>query len=312
MTKNHRLQVIRRGELELGKPLPYAVYDADRNLLLGRGVEVSSARQLEALLERGLYRTSSQSLPGQRSVSGPGQRSAEGMEPAETCALPPRAEDRNFQDVKFSLGDTLQLQPQLEGAPERFNVHVIGFVKSKSLLVSAPLAEGKLVFVRDGQTFMVRAFSGLNVYAFRARALKYQYSPFPYLHLSYPKRIDGKRIRKALRAPVSIIVSVHENAEGRQVGAGKIVDISVGGARMLSQTSFGERDQSFWLSFKVCLGEMEEYVKTQATIRAKGEDLDDDGQAKISYGFEFGALNQTEKLIIMNLVYQRVFMEDGG
>jgi hypothetical protein len=137
-------------------------------------------------------------------------------------------------------GDTLQLQPLLEGQTERFSVQVIGVMKGKSLLVTAPLVDGKLIFVRDGQTYLVRAFSGLNVCAFKARILKSQLQPFPYLHLSYPDSVQAMRIRKAMRAPASIIVAVHDSEAGRQIGAGKIIDLSVGGARMFRRAESGK------------------------------------------------------------------------
>lgn len=309
-TKREAFQVVRRDDIELGKPLRFAVYDEDRNLLLSSGMKVTSARQLEALLERGVYRSKTHhpsapfpSLRGSAPLSGD-----DAEDGAKEWA--PRDDLQEIQDVKFAIGDVLQLQPQMEGLVDRYSVHVVGSIKSKSLMVSAPLIDGKLVSVRDGQTFMVRAFSGLNVYAFRTKVLKYQYSPFPYLHLSYPKRVHGKRVRKALRASASIIVSIHEEAEGGQIGAGKIVDISMGGARVLSTARLGSKDQPIWLAFKVLLGDIEEYVKTRAIVRTEGEELGDDGRPVRFHGVEFEELNQTQKLLIMSFVYQQFFLNE--
>ncbi len=57
------------------------------------------------------------------------------------------------------------------------------------------------------------------------------------------------------------------------------------------------------------MGEMEEYVKTQAVIRAEGEELDDEGEPTRFFGFEFGELTQSQRLIIMNFVYHQVFID---
>jgi c-di-GMP-binding flagellar brake protein YcgR len=206
-------------------------------------------------------------------------------------------------------GDALQLQSLLEGQTDRFTVHVIGVMKPKSVLVTAPLLDGKLIFVRDGQTYLVRAFSGLNVCAFKAKVLKAQLQPFPYLHLSYPDSVQAMRIRKAMRAPASIIVAVQTSEEGRQTGAGKLMDISVGGAKMLSPMPLGHKGDSLWLSFKVTLGDMEEYVKTPIVLRSVGEEEDDQGKRMKSYGVQFGELGQSQRLIIMNLVYQHLLKE---
>jgi hypothetical protein len=298
MPDDQFLVPVRKADIELGKPLPFAAYDADRNLLLNRGVIVSSEHQVDVLLQRGLYRERARTA-----VRG------DAAEEKSPDSAKPQGETLNFDAVKLMPGDTLQLQPLLEGQTERFSVQVIGVMKGKSLLVTAPLLDGKLIFVRDGQTYLVRAFSGLNVCAFKARILKSQLQPFPYLHLSYPDSVQAMRIRKAMRAPASIIVAVHESEAGRQVGAGRIIDLSVGGARMFSPSRIAEKDQSIWLSFKVMLGDMEEYVKTPAVIRAVSEEDDEQGKRMHVFGLQFGELAQSQRLIIMNLVYQHLLKE---
>ncbi len=298
---------VRRSEIEVGKPLPFAVYDADRNLLLNRGVIVASESQAEALVERGLFRERprSQAISAVETLDDvpSGEENPAGRAKPQEEALP-------FDAIKLMPGDALQLQPLMEGQVERFTVHVIGMMRPKSVLVTAPMIDGKLIFIRDGQTYLVRAFSGLNVCAFKARVLKSQLQPFPYLHLAYPDSVQAMRIRKAMRAPVEIIVAIQESEEGRQVGAGKLLDISVGGAKLLSSMRLGWKDQTIWLSFKVKLDDMEEYVKTPAIIRSVGEEEDEQGKTMKSYGIQFGVLNQSQRLIIMNLVYQHLLKED--
>jgi hypothetical protein len=302
MPDDQFLVPVRKADIELGKPLPFAAYDAERNLLLNRGVIVSSAQQVDVLLQKGLFRERVRSVSAVRGEATD-EKSPDGAKP--------QGETLGFDAVKLMPGDTLQLQPLLEGQTERFSVQVIGVMKGKSLLVTAPLVDGKLIFVRDGQTYLVRAFSGLNVCAFKARILKSQLQPFPYLHLSYPDSVQAMRIRKTMRAPASIIVAVHEAEVGRQVGAGKIIDLSVGGARMFSPSKIGDKDQTIWLSFKVLLGDMEEYVKTPAVIRTVGEEDDEQGKRMHVFGLQFGELAQSQRLIIMNLVYQHLLKEDA-
>jgi len=306
MADDDFLVPVRKSEIELGKPLPFSIYDAQRQLLLSRGVVVRSEHQIEALLERGLFREGRrQRLEYTHSAPEEGDGGAAGGAPRT------QEETLSFESIKLMPDDTLQLQPLLEGQTERFTVRVIGVMKPKSVLVTAPMLDGKLIFVRDGQSYLIRAFSGLNVCAFKAKVLKAQLQPFPYLHLSYPDTVQAMRIRKAMRAPAGIIVAVHESEEGRQVGAGKLVDISVGGARMHSPMKLGEKDQTLWLSFKVKLGDMEEYVKTPAIIRSLGEEDDEQGKPMKSYGLQFGELNQAQRLIIMNLVYQHLLKEES-
>lgn len=298
---------VRKSDIEVGKPLPFAVYDGERNLLLNRGVVVESEHQLEVLLDKGLFRERVRARPAAARTEG---LATEPGIPGEGAAgAKPMEETLDFEALKLMPGDTLQLQPLLEGQVERWSVRVIGHLKPKSLLVSAPTVDGKFIFVKDGQTFLVRAFSGLNVCAFKARVMKSQFQPFPYLHLSWPDSVQAMRIRKAMRAPANMIVAVHESEEGRQTGAGKFVDISVGGGKLLSPAQLGRKEDTLWLSFKVKLGDMEEYVKTPAIIRTVGEETDEQGKTMKAFGVQFGELAQSQRLIIMNLVYQYVLKE---
>lgn len=304
MVEDSFMVPVRKAEIEIGKPLGFAAYDADHNLLLNRGVVVTSANQIEVLLQKGLYRERAREKPGHVAAR------LDDMKPPDATALPkPQEEVLSFDAIKLMPGDALQLQPMLEGQVERFTVHVIGVMKPKSVLVTMPVVEGKLIFVRDGQTYLVRAFSGLNVCAFKAKVLKSQLQPFPYLHLSYPDSVQAMRIRKAMRAPASIIVAVQQSEEGKQIGAGRLVDISVGGAKLLSPMKLGDKGESLWLSFKVRLGDMEEYVKTPVLIRSEGEEDDEQGKRMKSFGIQFGELEQSQRLIIMNLVYQHLLKE---
>jgi c-di-GMP-binding flagellar brake protein YcgR len=294
---------VRKAEIELGKPLPFAVYDVNRNLLLNRGVVVTSEHQLEELTSRGLFRERERKTASVATARETAELERTGAKPTE--------ESLSFEAIKLMPGDALQLQPLLEGQTERYTVRVIGIMRPKSVLVTAPVVEGKLIFVRDGQTFLVRAFSGLNVCAFKAKVLKAQLQPFPYLHLSYPDSVQAMRIRKNMRAPANIIVAVQDSEEARQSGAGRIVDLSVGGAKLLSPNRLGDREQTLWLSFKVNLGDMEEYVRTPALIRSIGVEEDEQGKPMNAYGVQFGTLDQSQRLIIMNLVYQHLLKDNA-
>lgn len=215
-----------------------------------------------------------------------------------------------LDEIKLMPGDALQLQPLAEGHNERFTVRVIGLMKPKSVLVTSPVIDGKLIFVRDAQPFLVRAFSGLNVCAFKTKVLKSNHSPFPYLHLAYPDIVQVMRIRKAVRAHVQLITSISDQEGGKQLAAGKIVDLSVGGARILSNAPIGSKDQKVFVSFKVKLDDIEEYIQVGAIIRALSQEDDDNGRKVSVAGVQFEELAQSHRLIIMNLVYQYLLKEN--
>ena len=47
---------VNSGEVEIGQPVPWALYDDRKQLLLARGVVVETETQKRALMERGLFR----------------------------------------------------------------------------------------------------------------------------------------------------------------------------------------------------------------------------------------------------------------
>ncbi len=291
---------VRKSDIAIGKPLPWAVYDEQHVLLLNKGVVVTSEHQIETLIEKGLYR---EERPRALDPECPqGGEVVQGQPLEDGVDIP-------FDRVRFAPGDLVQLQGLQEGMDERYNVRIIGMYKGKSVLVSHPVVDDKLIFVREGQSFLVRAFSGVNVCGFKARVLKVNLLPYAYLHLSYPNAVHAVRVRQALRAPVDIIIAIYECEGGPLIASGRIVDLSVGGARVHSPVRFGEKGGRVFITFKVKLEDIEEIVTTPAIIRSFGEETDDKGRLMQVVGLQFGEINPAQRLIIMNLVYQHLFKE---
>lgn len=292
---------VRKAEIAIGKPLPWAVYDASGVLLLNKGVEVTSEFQLQTLMEKGLYRVRGEvaDLRG-REMAAQEDASSPELENGSLVA---------FDRILLTPGDLVQLKPMQEGAQERYNVRYLGMMKGKSLLVSTPVVDDKVLFVREGQTFLVRAFAGLDVCGFKAQVLASHMRPYPYLHLKYPNEVRAMRVRRSLRAPTNIIIAVYDREGGTLKASGRIVDLSVGGARVHSPRPLGDRGEQIYLSFKVMLDDIEEIVTTPAHVRTVTQESDEKGQAVHVTGLQFGDLRPSQRLIIMNLVYRQLYQE---
>ena len=113
-----------------------------------------------------------------------------------------------LDEIKLAIGDSFQIQTQIEQAEARYYVKLVGYLKGRSVLVTIPEAEGRLCYVREGQAFVVRFFAGRNAYAFTANVLKSSSIPFPHMHLSYPSQVRGLVVRAGERVPVRIICAV--------------------------------------------------------------------------------------------------------
>jgi hypothetical protein len=141
MSKEYVLVPIRSAELSVHDPLPWSVYDSSDNLLLVKGFSVESASQLEMLVDYGFQRDY---------ISTSTKKNAEITAKNKDTGR----EVTTFMDqIKWLVGESLDLQPQ-ENPEIRYNVRLIGFVRNKSLLITAPMLDDKLAFLREGQTFL--------------------------------------------------------------------------------------------------------------------------------------------------------------
>lgn len=292
---------VRKAEIALGKPLPWAVYDAQRILLLKKGAVVTSEHQLQVLTEKGLYREGSGHPPPHARPQGiPEDAEHTELEGGSLIA---------FERILLTPGDLVQLKPMQEGVQDRHNVRYLGMLKGRSLLVTTPVVDDKVLFVREGQTFLVRAFAGLDVCGFQAQVLASCMRPYPYLHLRYPHEVQAMRVRRALRAPVNLIIAVYDRAGGDLKASGRIVDLSVGGAKVHAREPLADKGRQVHISFKVNLDAIEEIVTTPAHVRSVGRETDEKGQDVYATGLQFDELKQAHRLIIMNLVYRQLYKE---
>lgn len=299
---NEELIPIRRAEIAIGQPLPWAVYDAQGVLLLNKGVVVGSEFQLQTLIEKGLYRRGGRDP--RRDYAASDKASEEGGLPdLEGGAL------TSFDRILLTPGDLVQLSPMQDTLPERYNVRYLGMLKGKSLMVTTPVVDDKVLFVREGQTFLVRAFAGLDVCGFKAQVLASHMRPYPYLHLRYSHEVQVMRVRRALRAPVDIIVAAYERAGGKLKASARMVDLSAGGAKLHSRQSLGAGGDTLYLTFKVVLDDIEEIISIPSQVRSVAQEVDDRGQSTYATGVQFLGLERPQRLILMNLVYRHLYKE---
>lgn len=273
------LSKVRSNDLRIGAPVAWNLYDENGKLLLARGMVLESERQLEVLLERGLFRD----LP----ISHRAQKVTE--------VAPPASDERlcGLEDIRLAIGDNLQLH----GEEGRHNVRLIGFLRGKSVITSAPPIANPLLGLREGQSFIVRLFSGKHVYAFSSTLFKHSSLPYPHLHLTYPAQVSGKAVRQGIRASVKLIVAVVD-ALGR-TNSGTFVDLSAGGGLLVAKAELGVPGERVQVKFRVRVGDVEQYLNLLATIRTTQLV---DGQ--VQHGLQFVDVPHVEQVALTAYVYQ--------
>lgn len=300
MSELDELVQIKPEEVGVGKAAEKAIYDAWGNLLLAKGDVIENQQQLESLLENGYCPASSASLWD--SIPSKVAPVATPFTAASAKPLPEQNKETVMLDldsVRWHVGESFFLQVH-DNATIRYTVKLIGFVKNKSILVTAPVIDGKGALIRDGQTFIVRAFPGKKAYAFTASALKSVFSPHPYLHLSYPKVVRCSVIRQGARASVKIIASVTVG-KPEQTAAATLSDLSMGGTSGIIKKPLGQKNDCGVIKFKVTAAGNDEFLSLNFILRSitPTENMDE-----YRHGFEFVDVPTQSKLILSAFVHQ--------
>lgn len=283
--------------ISVGKALPRAVYSAGGELLLSEGFVVESDEQLEALLNSGYFRRTGEN--GERTpVEPPTQATKSVGQGATPEASETKSERVMMDEVRWQVGETFFLHQQ--GASVRYTARFIGYIKNRTVLVTMPIVDDKFVLIRDGQMFVVRAFSGKKAYAFSAFVVKSVHSPHPYLHLSYPKELGCATIRHRARIPVNVIASISLDGQADTVAA-VINDMSLGGASASSKHPFGEIGQPGRIKFKInAVGETV-FMDIGTVLRSI---IPVENGAGCKHGYEFIELSTHDRLVLSAYFHQ--------
>jgi c-di-GMP-binding flagellar brake protein YcgR len=292
---------LQQNEISVGTPISSDIFDSWGNLLLASGSIIENQLQLKDLIENG-YCTAPvvASTSTKQMIAAPVAPAAS----AATAAKPNSEQNKEtvtleLDSVRWHVGEIFYLQVH-DNASIRFTVKLIGFIKNKSILVTAPVVDGKVALIRDGQTFIVRAFPGKKAYAFTASALKSVFSPHPYLHLTYPKQVRCTAIRQGSRATVKIIASVTVG-NPEQTAAATLSDLSMGGSSGIIKKALGQKNDTGIIKFKVNAAGNDEYLTLNIILRSITPTENTD---EFRHGFEFVDVPTQSKLILSAFVHQ--------
>ena len=289
---------LRRIDLAIGTPVPWAVYDKNQNLLLRVGQIIENHQQLEALVKKGPFR-----LP--KSAPAPSQV-------ALTMPLAGTDGDAEngyeFEEMKLPVSSRLQLQTVSEQATERYPAKYLGHIKGVSLLVTAPIVDDKLLFIREGQAFIVRAFTGKTAFGFTASVIRACNVPTPYLHLTYPKQLQGVEIRTAKRLAVNIPATSQALAlTDAQALPCLLINVSPTGALVAAAHELGTIGDSIRVAFRIKLGPIDGSIETTGIIRSITPQADAIDKAFcVHHGVQFKELQQPDILLLHSLAYQKM------
>ncbi len=216
-----------------------------------------------------------------------------------------------LEESRLQIGDLVSLQPLAGEGIARYSVKLIGMTKDRSVLVGTPMVDGHYLLMKEGQGFVLRGFSGKSAYAFATQILKSVNTPYPYLHLSYPREVKSLVVRKGSRADVNVICAAVDAEDARKSAAGAIINISAGGALLVFREPFGAIGQTLIVKFKTLISGIEALLEIKAVIRAVN--VDNSGTAlPHRVGVQFADVGAEDSIPLLAFVYQELLEQSFG
>lgn len=208
-------------------------------------------------------------------------------------------------ELNLQVGEALQIQFMDDDTRGQFYVKVVGFLPEKSIVVTAPEKRGKALLVREGRAVLARSYSGVQAHGFTCTVLRACVQPYPYLHLSYPAKVERVPDRQASRVRSAIAVKVR-GSDGAEVPA-VIRDVSTTGAQLLAATSVGRSGERVVIHARLPLDVLgDQAIDLPAVVRnAQEEPALKDSLWRFKCGVEFEPLDPQSTLVLRAYLYER-------
>ncbi|KAF0811804.1 hypothetical protein IGB42_03614 [Andreprevotia sp. IGB-42] len=228
-----QLLPVRKQDLQLGQPVPYAVFDPQGTLLVSAGQVIRNAELLSTLQTLGHYAN-----PQWNALRKPASAGGARVTPREAAAPPPvraadssQAERKVLPELKLLPGTWLQLGESGSGGRPKTSVRLIGWVDKSAVFLSSVNAQGAVLPFREGETLSLRTLAGRDVVAFSCTVNKVTFTPVPHVILSFPEQMQRQQLRKGQRVDIDVIASL---TVGDAMVPARIINLSAGGAMLVS------------------------------------------------------------------------------
>ena len=188
---------------------------------------------------------------------------------------------------------------RLVAGGRRWDVRMVGMVNRARFLVSHPMDDGKLIFVKEGERFDVANFDVAVMSAFESTVVRVLLGDAPGLELSLPALENRKRdvIRRARRAQVSLPCSLRFGTGSDELRAGFIGDLSDMGAQVALEHPLPSAATLLDLSMRITLLGEPQAMQVKAAVRSSVPDPRPDWPATL-LGLQFVEIEPSARLAL--------------
>ncbi|MFT6751268.1 MAG: c-di-GMP-binding flagellar brake protein YcgR [Candidatus Azotimanducaceae bacterium] len=171
--------------------------------------------------------------------------------------------------LRLRFGDALQLQ--LVGEAERYHIRLIGYLENRSIIVTTPVKNRRLISVRAGQSINVRMMVNDRVCAFNTTIVHLYRLPYPHMHIEYPNELETNYVRKSVRVEARVNGNVVNNAIGdraKEINC-HLVDISESGAHMVTPIRIGKSGDEITLTLQLTIADITRTVEVPSILKGR-------------------------------------------
>ncbi|MGL4995048.1 MAG: flagellar brake protein [Deefgea sp.] len=292
---------LRQQDLAIGEPVPYAIFDADNQLLLSAGQVIHTVKQLETLAKLGMFRN-----PAWRGVRvagavGGARIHQETMITPEV--VPPKVAPikRHLAQMKITPGTTLHIHSSIDPMSQNESVKLIGWLDKVGVVLSAVNSQGTILPFREGQSIKAKTIAGKDVISFEAIIEKVCFTPFPYFHLSWPETLQIRQLRNSLRVNTQLIASV--SGDGVHSIPARITNLSASGAMLEGSGLELETNQEITMALRLHAAGIDHTMSIKAIVRNQKSEPP---ATSVQYGLEFIPLATTERLVLEHYIFSSI------
>lgn len=281
---------IQTSDLTVGQPLPWDLFDESQKPIQKRGYVIKTADELRKLEELSVYRmqaSASQQVEADKKV--PDQIGFEDMQ------------IKVGQKMYLTLAAYSKLRKSCELSENSYTVSMIGYVPNNTLIVTMPVTDqivGEPLI--EGDQLNIRLVTGQYAYKFTAFVDKVIKAPFKYLHLSFPKVVQGQSIRKSRRIKCNMEATVAEKSIPIA-----ITDLSICGAGVSSKLPLGTLGSIVTLSFNINILDRELHLSIKAVIRS-AKQVNKNNHKIICTGLEFSDIKPDQVFTLHHMIYHEI------
>lgn len=199
---------------------------------------------------------------------------------------------------------------RLTASGRKWDVRLVGQVSKTRILVTHPVDDGMLVFVKEGETFGVSNFDGSVLSTFDSTVLRVILGESPGLEFSLPPPEQRRReiVRRLRRAGVLMPCAVRYGTGANQVRAGFTGNLSVQGMQVAIENPLHNGITEVDISVRMMVFGSLMTLQVKAAIRSTNIDNRPEFPATL-LGLEFLDIDPNSQLAISQFVGELLLAE---